>query len=154
MGQNRFEPTDDQRDLVKRMVLAGVQRDIIAKCVINPNTERPVTQKTLKKHFAEELERGDAQANSEVAAALFRAATGKTSGAQVTAAIFWTKTKMGWRETSRVEIEGDINARAAIEVPGQMTPENWQEVADQYDALGPPPVDMVLDDEDEEDLEG
>ena len=95
------------RDQVKNMTLAGVQRDIICKCVINPNTNRPITKKTLLKHFKDELELGDARVNGEVVAALYRTATGPPSGPQAAAAIFWAKTRLGWRETSKVEVDAE-----------------------------------------------
>ena len=137
--------------MVRNMALVGVQRDIIAKCVINPETERPITQKALTKHFKTELELGADQANSDVVAALFRTATGRPSGAQVAAAIFWAKTRLGWRETSKVQVEGEIAASATIEVPGQMTPDRWEEVVGEYDQLGPPPFEELDGDADGDD---
>lgn len=103
MGRKTFVPTQDQRDMVRNMALAGVQREIIAKCVINLDTERPITPKTLVKAFSEELEFGAASANSDVVAALYRTATGAPSGPQVAAAIFWCKTRLHWRETKKLE---------------------------------------------------
>ncbi len=103
MGRKAFEPTDQQRHTVRTMAVAGIQRAIIAKCVINPETDKPIGEKTLAKAFAQELEIGTARADSQVVAALFRTATGPPSGAQVAAAIFWCKTKLGWRETTKLE---------------------------------------------------
>jgi len=54
--------------------------------------------KRLRKHYREELDTGHIKATAKVAESLFRKAT--TDGAQsVTAAIFWLKTRGGWRET-------------------------------------------------------
>ncbi|MGI9501460.1 MAG: hypothetical protein ACR2RE_00195 [Geminicoccaceae bacterium] len=146
MAGREFVPTDVMRDQVKNMTLAGVQRDIVCKCVINPSTNKPITKKTLLKHFKDELELGDARVNGEVVAALYRTATGAPSGPQTAAAIFWAKTRLGWRETSKVQIEDDRAASATIEVPGQMAPDSWEEVAKQYDELGPPPFEGLHDD--------
>ena len=56
-----------------------------------------VDPKTLRKHYREELDTGQIKATAKVAESLFRKATG--DGAQsVTAAIFWLKTRGGWRE--------------------------------------------------------
>jgi hypothetical protein len=57
-----------------------------------------IDPKTLRKHYRDELDNGQIKATAKVAESLFRKATGE--GPQsVTAAIFWLKTKGGWRET-------------------------------------------------------
>jgi hypothetical protein len=53
---------------------------------------------TLVKYYGHEFEVGKAMANAKVAKSLFRKAIGKGPSA-VTAAIFWAKTQMGWRDT-------------------------------------------------------
>ena len=54
--------------------------------------------KTLRRHCREELDTGQIKAMAKVAEFPFRKAT--TEGPQcVTAAIFWMKTRSGWRET-------------------------------------------------------
>lgn len=65
-----------------------------------------VDPKTLRKHYPHELKIGHTKANSAVAQSLFRKATG--DGPQsVTAAIFWAKTRMGWKETIINEHSGE-----------------------------------------------
>ncbi len=62
-----------------------------------------IDPKTLRKHYRDELDTGHVKANAKVAESLFRKATG--DGRQsVTAAIFWLKTRAGWKETSVHEI--------------------------------------------------
>jgi hypothetical protein len=57
-----------------------------------------IDPKTLRKHYRHELDNGQVKATAKVAESLFRKAT--SDGPQsVTAAIFWLKTKGGWRET-------------------------------------------------------
>ena len=51
----------------------------------------------LRKHYAEQLQGGEFKANTKVADSLYRKATGECRE-PVTAAIFWLKTKGGWRE--------------------------------------------------------
>ncbi len=58
-----------------------------------------VDEKTLRKHYREELDRGIYKANAKVGANLFKIATG-TGREAVTAAIFWLKTRAGWSEYS------------------------------------------------------
>jgi hypothetical protein len=57
-----------------------------------------IDAKTLRKHYREELDTGHIKATAKVAESLFRKATGDGSQS-VTAAIFWLKTRGGWRET-------------------------------------------------------
>src|SRR5690242_10034525 len=53
----------------------------------------------LRRLYRSELEKGHIKANSKVAENLYRKATGEGREA-VTAAIFWLKTRAGWKETS------------------------------------------------------
>jgi hypothetical protein len=56
-----------------------------------------IDPKSLRKHYRGELDTGHIKATAKVAEFLFRKAT--TDGSQaVTAAIFWLKTRGGWRE--------------------------------------------------------
>ncbi len=57
-----------------------------------------IDPKTLRKHYRHELDNGQVKATAKVAESLFRKATGEAPQS-VTAAIFWLKTKGGWRET-------------------------------------------------------
>jgi hypothetical protein len=54
-----------------------------------------VDPKTLRKHYREELDLGESKANAQVAGFLFSAA----KNGNVTAQIFWLKTRARWRET-------------------------------------------------------
>jgi hypothetical protein len=58
---------------------------------------------TLTKYYSHELEISVASLNAAVAGNLYRIATSDKAGA-VTAAIFWLKTRAGWRETSQPEV--------------------------------------------------
>jgi hypothetical protein len=60
-----------------------------------------IERSTLQKHYREELDTATAKANSRVAQSLYNKALGDGSSA-VTAAIFWLKTRGGWRETNTV----------------------------------------------------
>lgn len=82
-----FDPSDEQRRLVRMMAGFGVpQPDIAAHLEIDP--------KTLRKYFRQELDRGTIEANVKVTQSLFQMAT---SGKNVAAAIFWMKARGGWR---------------------------------------------------------
>lgn len=90
-GRPAHEPTDQSRRQVEAMAGYGVPAEDIGRVL-------GIDAKTLRKHYREELDTGRVKANSKVAEALYRKATG--DGAQsVAAAIFWLKTRAQWKET-------------------------------------------------------
>jgi predicted transcriptional regulator len=54
-----------------------------------------ITEKTLRRHFREELDRGKGDADLQVINTLFKMAK---SGRFPAATIFWVKTRCGWHE--------------------------------------------------------
>lgn len=90
MGRRAHRPDERDRRQVEALAAYGVPESDIARVVgIDP--------KTLRKHYRDELDLGATKATAKVAEFLFRKAT--TEGPQcVTAAIFWMKTRGGWRE--------------------------------------------------------
>ena len=92
MGRPAHLPEPSQRRQVEAMAGYGVPEADIARVLgIDP--------KTLRKHYRDELDTGHIVANANVAESLFRKATGDHRQS-VTAAIFWLKTRAGWREAS------------------------------------------------------
>ena len=90
MGRRAHKPDPFHRRQVEAMAAYGVPETGIARVV-------GIDAKTLRKHYREELDTGQIKATAKVAESLFRKAT--TDGSQsVTAAIFWLKTRGGWRE--------------------------------------------------------
>lgn len=105
MPNKTFEPTDEQRKQVEAMKGFGIPEDDIAKLIANPNTGEAICRNTLRKHFRRELDVGEAKANSKVAESLYKQALeGNT-----TASIWWTKTRMGWKETQGIEHSGKVD---------------------------------------------
>lgn len=83
-------PTPEQRKQVDAMAAYGVPEHAIASVL-------GMDPKTLRKHFRKELDTAHVKANSAVAQSLYKKAT--SDGPQsVTAAIFWLKTRAGWKE--------------------------------------------------------
>ena len=91
-GRPPHEPTRETRRMVEHHAAIGTPHAQIAKLLA-------LSVNTLKKHYGEELELGLARANAVVSGTLFTEA----KRGNITAAIFWMKTRGGWRETSRVE---------------------------------------------------
>jgi hypothetical protein len=91
MGRKAHRPDPTSRRQVEAMAGYGVPELAIARIIA-------IDAKTLRKHYQEELDTGQIKATAKVAESLFRKAT--SDGSQsVTAAIFWLKTRGGWRET-------------------------------------------------------
>lgn len=93
-----YQPTDEQRRQVLMMVGFGLRQDEVC-------TSLRIDKKTLHKHFRRELDTGMIEANVRVAQALY---TNATKHNNVAAQIWWTKTRMGWKDTSVVENRGDL----------------------------------------------
>ena len=88
MGRRAHQPDPSQRKQVEAMAAYGLPETAISQVIgIDP--------KTLRKCYREELDLGETKANAQVAGFLFNSAR---SG-NVTAMIFWLKTRARWRET-------------------------------------------------------
>lgn len=93
--QAPHEPTQANRELVKLHATIGTRQDVIADIL-------GIDDKTLRKHYREELDQSAAQANAVIGGALFNKAKAGDTAAQ----IFWMKTRAGWKETNVVEHNG------------------------------------------------
>jgi len=104
-GRKPFEPTEKDRELVQQLVAFGTPQEQICTLIKGANG-RPISKPTLLRHFRTELDQGAVVANVKVAQNLYRIATGNGGGA-VTAAIFWLKTRAGWRDNVATFGAGD-----------------------------------------------
>ena len=75
------------------MAAYGIPHEDIAKVI-------GCSHVTMRKHFREELDRAAIEANARVAESLYRAAI----NGNITAAIFWAKTRMRWREVTTTDV--------------------------------------------------
>ena len=87
MGRRRHQPDPSQRRQVEAMAAYGIPAVDIAQVV-------GVDPKTLRKCYRQELDLGETKANAQVAGFLFNAA----KNGNVTAQIFWLKTRARWKE--------------------------------------------------------
>jgi hypothetical protein len=86
-------PTEETRKLVKGLAAVGTRYVDIAHKI-------DITDDTLRKHYKAELEDGRIDANAQIANTLFQQA----KKGNMTAAIFWLKTRAGWKETNITEL--------------------------------------------------
>lgn len=95
MSQKPHKPTDESRKTAESASGLGLPHEQIGALL-------GIDDKTLRKYYRKELDNGIAKANGQVVKSLYNSAT---SG-DTTAAIWWTKTRLGWKDLSRVEISG------------------------------------------------
>ena len=102
MSNPPHAPTEKTRAEVAALYSYGIPQKEIASFI-------GIDTKTLSKHYREELDVAQVKAHAAVGRFLFQSATGATlkEGAShsdcVRAAMFWAKTRMGWKETQGVE---------------------------------------------------
>jgi hypothetical protein len=88
MGRKAHIPDPAMRRQVETMAAYGIPETDISR-VVN------IDPKTLRKHYRDELDLGETKANAQVAGFLFNSA----KNGNVSAQIFWLKTRARWRET-------------------------------------------------------
>lgn len=98
-GNGKFagwDPTEVERELVRSMVGNGIPHTMICEILGIGDT-------TLRRHCGHDLQVGAAEANNKVASSLFWMATDGPVAQRLPAAIFWLKTRAGWREIQYIE---------------------------------------------------
>ena len=107
-GRPSHVPTDETRNLVESLSGFGIPQDEIARLVgIDP--------KTLRFHYADQIELGSIKATAKVAQNLFTMAC-KPTREGLSAAIFWLKVRAGWSEYApRLRAEETLGKKEAAE---------------------------------------
>ena len=111
MAKTAFVATDALREKARYLAGLGVPQDDIAKII-------GCAAKTLRRHFRDQLDRGVAEANATISGSLFGAA----KGGNVTAQIFWLKTRAHWRERMAADdpvpnAEAEPNSEVVLVLP-------------------------------------
>lgn len=83
--------------MVEQMSAVGIPQESIARVI-----RGGIDDKTLRKHFREELDTAATRANAKIGGTLYN----KAIAGDTTAAIWWSKTRMGWKETTATEWTG------------------------------------------------
>jgi hypothetical protein len=106
MARKAFVVNEAVREKVRHLAGIGVRQDDIAKII-------GCAPKTLRKRCREDLDCGVAEANALVAGYLFA----KAKAGDVTAQIFWLKTRAHWCERAPPEhpaADSDTEARSPV----------------------------------------
>lgn len=90
--------SDQERMLIKFMAVAAVPQDEIAKYF-------KVRKQTLLDECSSELKEAAHGLNANVVGALYKNAM----KGNVSAQIFWCKTRLGWKEVQEVKHSGDVS---------------------------------------------
>lgn len=125
MSRDPHAPTETSRKLVQLHATIGTQQHTIADIL-------GIDDKTLRKHYREELDHAMAQANATIGGALFN----KAKGGDTTAMIFWMKTRAGWRERQEVDhtsSDGSMTPKAGVDL-SKAPPELLEWIVAQADA--------------------
>jgi hypothetical protein len=99
MGNPAHKPTDADRAKVKALSAYGIPQEQIARVF-------DIDSKTLRLHYRDELDLGVIEANAQVAKTLFQQGTRDGNTA---ALIWWTKSRMGWKEKQELQHSGGLN---------------------------------------------
>jgi hypothetical protein len=100
-GRPTLEPTDKQRGQVEAMIRYGIPETEIAQAL-------GISKTTLLKHFRNEINASATKANTQVGEFIVATIVGlpipgrrpvTDERARATLAMFWAKTRMGWKET-------------------------------------------------------
>ncbi len=121
-GQSKLKFTPQQIEMMQTMARNGVAFEQVAQVMgCNPQT--------LINRFGALLRDAVVHANSEVASALFsQAQLGNTP-----AAIFWLKSRAGWKETvTALDLSGSTGV---LVVPSSRDPSTWISEQEQADAV-------------------
>ncbi len=108
MPRPKHEPTGKTRAEVESMAGFGIPEERIAKVI-------GISRSTLRRWYKVELELGSTKASAMVIGNLFKQAT-KDHPSSIPAAIFWAKTREGWREKVSVEHSGKDGAPIELEL--------------------------------------
>jgi len=97
MAQGKeHQPTDASRKLARTLSAVGITHEDIASKI-------EISSDTLVKYYKKELSDGRIDANATIGKGLFeQAKNGNTA-----AAMFWLKTRAGWKETQKLEMTGE-----------------------------------------------
>lgn len=114
-GRPEVKRSEDLARRIKSYAAVGVPAADIAKTC-------SMSETTLRKLYSAELETAAIDATAQVAGKLFQ----QCMDGNVTAMIFWMKTRGRWSEKSEVEVTG---GGGVLVVNPVMTPEEWTAAA-------------------------
>lgn len=105
-GRPPHKPSDKERQQVQLLVAAGLTHDFIARII-------GVSDETLRKHYRDELDLGQAKVVAQVVNSLLKKALGDGKDS-VAAAKFYLERAAGWEARMAHKHEGDVGVTIQI----------------------------------------
>jgi len=109
MARSPFKATDEHRNIVHSASGMGLPQEMICYLIMD-SKGKPITEKTLRKHFRHELDTGIANARVKIFQTAFKVATDSKHPAFATMNIWLQKTQCGMREGMKLELTGSGGA--------------------------------------------
>ena len=126
-GRKTFVPSPEQRNNVKILAGLGIPQEQICLLVINPQTGKSLDEKSLRKHFDREITTGKIELHARISNFIVASIFGVTPPAGTVAidnqhvrgmlAMFFAKTRMGWKETVVNRVNDHPQVPTGIEDP-------------------------------------
>lgn len=140
-GQPPYQPTQADRETVKSMAASGFTHEDIARCL----GTKGIDEKTMRKHFRQELDTSMTKANAAVANKVYNLAM----AGNVAAMFFWLKCRARWQEVVRYEHSGPNAGPMQLDVVhGETDPKQiFLRRMDELAARTHPPAGGRADDE-------
>lgn len=110
-GHNKFVPTEEQIGIIKGCAAAGTPIEDV--CELLDGIDRKTWMALLQRdpEIASHYKNGQAMAHMRVGRTLYQRAT-DTEKPDITAAIYYTKARMGWRE--KQELDVNVNYKPIV----------------------------------------
>ena len=108
VGAPAFQPTDEHRELVRKLAGYGLPHEQIGALVAGG-----IHRDTLVAHFRQELDEGKASANERIGRTLFE----KAMAGDTASLIWWTKAQMRWTSLQQIQVQSEqrISIVSALE---------------------------------------
>jgi hypothetical protein len=115
-GRPKYKPTEADRNTVRSMAATGFTQEQIATCLGTAG----IDPKTMREHFAVELDTAANKANAAVANRAYQMAV---AGNPPAATFFWLKCRAGWKDSAGPGSDGAGKTVQLVVVPsGQPAP--------------------------------
>ena len=139
-GRKTFVPTPEQRKKVKSLAGSGMPQEQICQLVINPQTDKPLDEKSLRKHFKREIATGEIELHALMDNFMITTILGvappagaraiENQHARAALLTFFVKTRMGRKEAGAV-----VNEQANKDGKPFLVDDARQRLIDEIDRL-------------------
>ena len=122
MARPKFQPTQAQRDMVRGLAGMGMEHEKIRLLVKHPNG-KPITAKTLRRHFRAELDEGGATVQGLALGKFMKHMQSRNERVSFDAIRFYLQTQHGWKIATSTELTGRDGGPLQTQDVGSMTKE-------------------------------